>query len=232
MRIASLFSRLGLLVLVGGGLVACGGGGSTGDTPAPSAGSTGNTPAPSTGSSPVASSTAPTDSYIQYLADNHAAYRQTGDTAAPAATFDDANFTLRWTITAQTPEQAKNLAAHIAFMEHAIETGQQPRSWDKLFLLDAYFGRAQRIHATVTQVEQSVVIDKVATDACSYALMKTHAQGVHDPFFTQGKIQVNFSLLAEQVIASEACASERDALNAYIDQNLTPAPKGAVLLGS
>jgi hypothetical protein len=192
----------------------CGGGASAGGSPASVA-------------APAAK--APTESYISYLATNYPSYTTAGTSNSPAATFDDANMSVRWAIATQTTEQANNLKSHVLFMENAILRGQNPRAWDKLFLMDAYMDQAHTYTTTITVNGTEVIIDKVAQNACAYALIKTHAQGVGGWFF-HGDIKVSFSNLADQIIALPACDVERTGLNAYIAAHQTTLPKGITLI--
>lgn len=175
----------------------------------------------------------PTDtsggSYINYLSTHYDDYSRTGTTENPVAESDDANMSLRWTISGQTAEEAENLRKHIDFMVHALESGQNPRSWDKLFLMDAYMKQQHYYHTTVSLSGLDVVIDKVATEACAYQMLKTHAAGVSGKFF-EGDIKVSFTPLAEQLIASPVCDADRAGIEAYIAQHLEPLPSGITLV--
>ena len=190
----------------------------------------GGSTAPSASSGTATAATkAPTESYINYLATNYASYTTAGTSNSPAATFDDANMSVRWAIATQTAEQADNLKSHIIYMEQAILNGQNPRAWDKLFLMDAYMDQAHTYTTTITVNGTEVVIDKVANNACAYELIKTHAQGVGGWFF-HGDIKVSFSNLADQIIALPACDAERAGLTAYIAAKQTALPKGITLI--
>ncbi|UOG93167.1 MAG: hypothetical protein L3K52_05395 [Candidatus Thiothrix sulfatifontis] len=168
---------------------------------------------------------APTESYIDYLASNHAAYTNTGTTENPSARFQDTSYSLSWLIATQTAEQAENLKKHIEFMGTAMTNGGNPREWDKLFLADAYMKTEHRYETRVSVSGYNVLVEKFATDACAYQLLKAHATGVSGKFF-EGNIKVDFSPLAEAVIASEACAIDRSAIETYIAARLKPVPKG------
>ncbi|MDD3575984.1 hypothetical protein [Halothiobacillus sp.] len=207
------------LIFTAATLTACGGGSTTSAAIAQ----------PDQTTSGVTAAKAPTESYISYLATNYAAYSETGTSHSPAASFDDANMSVRWAISTQTTEQANNLKSHIEFMENAILSGQNPRAWDKLFLMDAYMDQGHTYTTTISVNGTTVVIDKIAKSACAYELIKTHAQGVGGWFF-HGDIQVSFSNLADQIIALPACDAERDGLNAYIAANQTALPKGITLI--
>lgn len=172
---------------------------------------------------------APTESYIAYLAANYASYTDSGTSNSPFATFDDANMSVHWAISAQTTEQANNLKSHVLYMEEAILNGQTPRSWDKLFLMDAYMDLAHAYTTTISVNGTEVIIDKVANNACAYELIKTHAQGVGGWFF-HGDIRVSFSNLADQIIALPSCDVERADLTAYIAAKQTSLPKGITLI--
>ncbi len=177
------------------------------------------------------STPASAESYIDYLHEHHAEYASAFTGQTPVAEYDDTNMALRWTITAQTEDQAEKLRLHVEYMKNKIEGSGHPRPWDKLFLMDAYLGNAHRYHTTVSAEGTQVVIDKVAEDACSYAAMKTHAEGVSGQFFGVGDINVSFTPLAEQILASDACAADRAAIEAYIDANLEPLPDGITVIG-
>lgn len=199
----------------------CGGGGSATTAAASPQTPTVNATAPA--------AKAPTESYISYLAANYASYTKAGTSNSPAATFDDTNMSVRWAIATQTTEQADNLKSHIIYMEQAILSGQNPRAWDKLFLMDAYMDQSHTYTTTINVNGTEVIIDKVANNACAYELIKTHAQGVGGWFF-HGDIQVSFSNLADQIIALPACDAERTGLNAYIAAKQTALPKGITLI--
>lgn len=211
-------SRLSLVTAVFSAtllLTGCGGGSSTAAAPGAAAA--------------VPAAKAPTESYISYLAANYASYTTAGTSDSPVATFDDTNMSVRWAIATQTTEQADNLKSHILYMEQAILNGQNPRAWDKLFLMDAYMDQGHTYTTTVTVNGTEVVIDKVANNACAYELIKTHAQGVGGWFF-HGDIKVSFSNLADQIIALPACDAERAGLTAYITAKQTALPKGITLI--
>ncbi|HES77218.1 MAG TPA: hypothetical protein ENO09_09475 [bacterium] len=221
--------RLTLLAASLAVLTACGGGTDTSTTTQATA-PTENQGSGQGGGQGDSQGGAPKDeSYITYLTNNHAAYSEAGTHRNPAAQFDDANLTLRWVIDAQTSEQAGNLKKHIEFMVNALEQGQHPRPWDKLFLMDAYLKQQHRYKTLVSLVNNQVVIDKTANDACTYLMLKTHAQGVSGKFF-EGDIKVSFSNYADQVIASPSCVNDRDAIQTYIAQNIKDKPKGITLL--
>jgi hypothetical protein len=168
---------------------------------------------------------APAESYIDYLASNHAAYSNTGTLDNPSARFDDASNSLSWLITAQTAEQAENLQKHIEFMGNAMANGGNPREWDKLFLADAYMTTENRYETRVSVSGYNVLVEKLATDACAYQLLKAHATGISGKFF-EGNIKVDFSSQAEAVIASDACRADRSAIEAYIAARLKSVPNG------
>ena len=114
-------------------------------------------------------------------------------------------------------------------MEQSILAGQNPRPWDKLFLLDAYFDQSHAHTTQITVTGTQITIDKVAKNACAYGLIKTHAVGVGGWFF-HGEIQVSFSNYADRLMADAACDAERPSMTAYIDAHIKPLPKGISLL--
>jgi hypothetical protein len=168
---------------------------------------------------------APTESYINYLATNHAGYANTTTGDNPQARFEDSANTVSWLLSTQTTEQADNLQKHITFMINAQEKGEHPRAWDKLFLADAYLKQAHRYQTVVSVSGNTVSIQKTAVDVCTYAFLKAHATGLSGNFF-EGNIKVNFTAEAEKLIASDVCSADRGALEAYIAQYLQPVPKG------
>jgi hypothetical protein len=189
----------------------------------------GTSDAPADNSPPASTTPTSSESYINYLSTHYDGYVRTGTTENPVADYDDKNMSLRWTISGQTTEEAENLKKHIEFMVHALESGQNPRPWDKLFLMDAYMDQQHAYHTTVSLAGRDVVIDKVATEACAYQMLKTHAVGVSGKFF-EGDIKVSFTPLAEQLIASPVCDADRAGIEAYIDQHLEPLPDGITLV--
>lgn len=207
MAIGYVVTLCSLLALAG-----CGGGGGNGNSTSNATGGNGD-------------GGAPTESYIDYLASHHAAYTNTGTAENPSARFEDTSYSLSWLIATQTAEQAENLQKHIEFMGTSMANGGNPREWDKLFLADAYMKTEHRYETRVSVSGYNVLVEKVATDACAYQLLKAHATGISGKFF-EGNIKVDFSPLAEAVIASEACAIDRSAIETYIAARLKPVPKG------
>jgi len=155
-------------------------------------------------------------SNIPYLRDNHANYSEHGSTQTPAPTKDANAKSINWTISASTEEGAEKLAVHIDYMTEQLQAGENPRAWDKLFLMEAYM----KVNGYyTTEVERSginVVISKNANTACAYEVISAHSDAVSGDFFAQGDINNDYSSTAESILASSACDAERDSITSYI----------------
>ncbi len=176
-------------------------------------------------SSPKENSTtdAPTESNIPYLKSNHANYSNHGSTSSfPTPTKDEAKKSIDWAISATTEDGATKLADHIQFMVNKLKNGDNPRAWDKLFLMEAYM---KTNHQYTTQIEQTgttVTVSKVATTLCAYEVISAHADAVSGDFFAQGIINKDNSSKAESILADSVCSNEKAKIEAYILENQKP----------
>ena len=165
-------------------------------------------------------SDAPTESNIPYLKSNHANYSNHGSTSGfPTPTKDEAKKSIDWTISASTEDGATKLADHIQFMVNKLKNGDNPRAWDKLFLMEAYM---KTNHQYTTQIEQTgttVTVSKVATTLCAYEVISAHADAVSGDFFAQGIINKDNSSKAESILADSVCLNEKAKIEAYILEN-------------
>ena len=157
-------------------------------------------------------------SNIPYLKENHTNYKEHGSTQTPAPVTDAAKKSITWTIDATTEEGAIKLQEHLAFMEEKLRNDKNPRGWDKLFLLEAYMKYNKHYTTSVERTGTTVVVSKNANTACAYKVILAHSDAVHGDFFARGEIEVDYSTRAEEIIASEACRSERSDLETYIAQ--------------
>lgn len=99
-------------------------------------------------------------------------------------TFYDNNMTLVWVITAETPELAETLKAHIEQMECILENGGTPRKHDPVFQLEAKM--APYINTEIIMLNETTMkIIKTAENQCAYETIKLHAE-VIEGFFTAG----------------------------------------------
>ena len=158
-------------------------------------------------------------SNISYLKDNHANYSQHGSSLTPAPVKDADKKSIDWTISADTEEGAIKLAEHITFMISKLKAGENPRGWDKLFLMEAYMKVNDYYTTTVERTGTDVVISKEATTTCAYDVISAHSEAVSGDFFGQGVIDKDYSTIAEEILASVSCESERASIEAYIVTN-------------
>ncbi len=145
----------------------------------------------------------PADTYIAYLRDNHDQYTESGLFGTPPSAQIGAR-ALTWHIDAQTEAQADNLKNHIEAMGARIDAGLSPRPWDKFFIIEAALGGY--IHTAVNVNSTRVLITKTADNDCAFEVMAKHAEIVSGEFFATGKLNTDHSSIADELIASEACA--------------------------
>ena len=159
-------------------------------------------------------------SNIGYLKKNHANYHQHGSTTLmPTPTKNASEKSIDWTISATTEEGATKLADHINFMLTKLKEGENPRGWDKLFLMEAYMKFNHYYTTTVEKTASDVVISKEANTTCAYDVISAHSDAVSGDFFGKGDIKVDYSTIAESILASTSCQTERTAIEAYIVTN-------------
>ena len=155
---------------------------------------------------------------IGYLRTNHANYTEYGSTATPAPIKDANTLSLHWTIEAKSENDAKILADHITFMDGKLKEGENPRAFDKLFLMEAYMKYNNYYTTSVERTGTTVVVSKVATNACAYKVIAAHSDAVSGDFFARGDITQNYSATAETILASPACDTMRSDIETYIAQ--------------
>ncbi len=158
----------------------------------------------------------PTGSNIPYLRANHTNYKEHGSNATPAPVKDPTARSINWTIAATTEDGAKKLAEHILFMVRQLEADQNPRGWDKLFLMEAYMKYNKYYTTSIERSATNVVVSKNATTACAYEVISAHSDAVSGDFFARGALMVNYSSRAESILASVACDDVRESLSSYI----------------
>lgn len=195
----TLIQTLGFSLLTATLLVGCGGGSSSDTT-------RGNGGGNSEGDG----------SNIPYLRDNHANYSEHGSTQTPAPTKDANARSINWTIAATTEEGAIKLQEHLAFMEEKLTTDQNPRAWDKLFLMEAYMKFNKYYTTAVERSGTNVVVSKNANTSCAYEVISAHSDAVSGDFFGQGDTGIDNSSTAESILASTSCDAERSAVESYI----------------
>ena len=168
-------------------------------------------------------SDAPTESNIPYLKSNHANYSNHGSTTSfPTPTKDEAKKSIDWAISATTEDGAKKLADHIQFMVNKLKNGDNPRAWDKLFLMEEYMKTNHHYTTEIEQTGTTVTVSKVATTSCAYEVISAHADAVSGDFFAQGIINKDNSLTAESILADSVCSNEKTQIEAYILENQKP----------
>ena len=155
-------------------------------------------------------------SNIPYLRVNHANYKEHGSNQTPAPVKDANAKSINWTIAATTEDGAKKLAEHILFMEAKLQANQNPRGWDKLFLMEAYMKYNGYYTTSVERSGTSVVVSKNANTACAYEVISAHSDAVSGDFFARGDIMVDYSSRAEAILASAACNDVRADVQSYI----------------
>ena len=158
----------------------------------------------------------PAGSNIPYLRTNHANYKEHGSNQTPAPVKDPNARSINWTIAASTEDGAKKLAEHILFMERQLQADQNPRGWDKLFLMEAYMKYNQYYTTNIERSGTNVVVSKNANTTCAYEVISAHSDAVSGDFFARGDLMVNYSSIAESILASSACDDVRTSLESYI----------------
>jgi len=155
-------------------------------------------------------------SNIPYLRDNHANYSEHGSAQIPAPTKDANAKSINWTIAATTEEGAFKLAEHINYMDAKLQEDENPRAFDKLFLMEAYMKFNRYYTTSVEQSSTNVVVSKNANTACAYEVISAHSDAVSGDFFGRGDITQNYSVIAEGILASSACNDVRTSVETYI----------------
>ena len=157
-------------------------------------------------------------SNIPYLRENHANYNEHGSAQTPAPVKDANAKSINWTIAATTEEGAIKLQEHLAFMEEKLLSDENPRGWDKLFLMEAYMKFNRYYTTSVERSGTNVVVSKNANTACAYEVISAHSDAVSGDFFANGDIMNDYSGTAESILASSACDDVRSSVETYIAQ--------------
>ncbi len=157
-------------------------------------------------------------SNIPYLKQNHANYKQDGSNMTPAPTKDASKMSIDWTIEANSKEAATKLADHIRYMESKLLADQNPRAFDKLFLMEAYMKYNGYYTTSIEQSGTSVVVSKQAKNGCAYRVIATHSDAVSDDFFARGDITKDYSSIAEGILNSSDCSTLKSNIESYIAQ--------------
>ena len=105
-------------------------------------------------------------------------------------------------------------------MMHVHEMGSIPRAWDKLFVLEAFLH--DQIHTEVEQKDTRITVYKTGDTECAYELVKVHASAVSNEFFATGDISADHSYAAEQILAMDICAAQREEAEAFIAEHWEP----------
>ncbi len=171
-------------------------------------------------------------SNIPYLRENHANYKEHGSQQTPAPTKDANARSIHWTIAATTEDGAEKLAGHIIYMIGQLEADQNPRGWDKLFLMEAYMKYNKYYTTSVEKSATNVVVSKVANTACAYEVISAHSDAVSGDFFARGALMVDYSSRAEAILASSACNDVRTSLESYISARQSTRGNGGGGMGN
>ena len=207
MRHKTYIKTLGFSLLAATILTGCGG------SSAGSTGSTGSGMGNSAGSSSSMSG-----SNIPYLRTNHANYKEHGSTQTPAPVKDSNAKTITWTIAATTEEGAIKLQEHLSFMENKLLNDENPRAFDRLFLMEAYMKFNKYYTTSVERSGTNVVVIKKATTMCAYNVISAHSDAVSGDFFGRGDIMNDYSSKADSILAGSDCNDVRASLQTYISQ--------------
>lgn len=159
-------------------------------------------------------------SYINYLKTYHDQYSDFADASTQPLPQTINGDQIYWDIDAGSSQHAEALATHIGFMSDALYNNQIPRSWDKLFVLEAFLH--EDIETVVETDGSRVTIYKTAATPCALMLIQTHASAVSEEFFATGDVSTDHSAAADTILSSAACDSERAAALTFIDANWQP----------
>ena len=213
MRQQTFIKTLGFSLLTATLLVGCG---SSTDSTVGNRGDMGN--GQQNGGNQVDGSSEGAGSNIPYLKANHANYKEHGSAQTPAPVKDANTKSINWTIAATTEEGAIKLQEHLAFMEEKLLNDENPRAFDKLFLMEAYMKFNRYYTTSVERSGTNVVVSKNANTACAYEVISAHSDAVSGDFFANGDIMNDYSGMAESILASSACNDVRSSVETYIAQ--------------
>ena len=159
-------------------------------------------------------------SYINYLKTYHDQYSDFADASTQPLPQTINGDQIYWDIDAGSSQHAEALATHIGFMSDALYNNQIPRSWDKLFVLEAFLH--EDIETVVETDGSRVTIYKTAATPCALMLIQTHASAVSEEFFATGDVSTDHSAATDTILSSAACDSERAAAESFIAANWQP----------
>lgn len=157
---------------------------------------------------------------IPYLRDNHDHYSHYSDVSSYPVQMEINGDEVYWDILADSEEGAIKLAEHVEFMSGALHRGQVPRSWDKLFVLEAYMHDG--IDEVIERDGQRVIIYKTADNECGYAVIRAHASAVSNDFFGAGDLSGDYSAVADEILSMDICAEYREGAEAFIAEQWEP----------
>ena len=157
---------------------------------------------------------------IKYLRENHDHYSHHGNIESYPVELHINGDQVYWDIEADTEQDAEILAGHIEFMGNVHDNGNIPRSWDKLFVLEAFLH--DQIHTEVEQEDTRITVYKTGDTECAYELVKVHASAVSNEFFATGDISADHSYAADQILALDICSDQREDAEAFISEHWAP----------
>ena len=158
------------------------------------------------------------NSNIPYLKQNHDKYKEYGSTLSPVPKKDESKLSIDWIIEAQSIDAAKKLAQHIKYMESKLKANQNPRAFDKLFLMEAYMKYHKEYETSIEQNGKIVTVSKVAKNRCAYRVISAHSDAVSKDFFAKGDISKDYSNIAEDILKSQDCSSQKSDIENYIKE--------------
>lgn len=160
-------------------------------------------------------------SNISYLQQNHSNYSDYGSSENPSPQKSVEAKSIDWTITALSNEDATKLVEHIKYMIGQLESGKNPRSFDKLFLMEAYMKVNHYYSTSVEKTGTTVIISKKANTSCAYDVISSHSDAVSGDFFGKGDINNDYSSIAEDILKSDSCVNEKSIIETYINERQT-----------
>lgn len=160
------------------------------------------------------------ESYIPYLRKNHDHYSDYSNVGTYPIETVISGDQVYWDIQAKTDTDAAYLAKHIEFMSTVLNKDKIPHPWDKLFVLEAFFH--DQITTEINIDGLRVSIYKTAANSCAFELVKAHANAVSVEFFAQGDTSVDHSSAADDILALEVCAEQRNDAEAFIAEHWEP----------
>lgn len=101
-------------------------------------------------------------------------------------------------------------------MDGQLQAGENPRAFDKLFLMEAYMKFNKYYMTSVEKSGTNVVVSKNANTTCAYEVISAHSDAVSGDFFGKGDLNNDYSSIAEGILASSACDDVRTSVESYI----------------